>query len=1263
MSVKKIGATLALEGEREFRSAITSINTELRTLQSEMRLTTTQFDGNANSMNGLRAKGDVLAKQYEAQKSKVNVYREAVAKASAQEEISANKVKALEEGLKAECAEMERMQSATGTTTEELSEQQEAIDDLSEQLRFAQDEYRAAGNTTNQWQNSLNTAEADLIDLDREIQDNNRYMEEAERSTDDTASSIDEYGREVQDATKETSTFGSVLKANLVSEMIVAGVKAIANGIKEISGAVVSVGMDFEASMTEVAATMGITVEEIDSGSASFDMLQAAAKECGETTKYSASESAQALNYLALAGYDAEKAVSTLPRVLTFASAANMDLASTTDMATDAVSALNIGTERMDELMDKMAMTATKSNTNVAQLGEGILTVGGTAQQLSGGITELNMSLGVLADNGIKGAEGGTHLRNIILAMTPTTSDATAAFKELNLETYDSQGNLRSLNDIFSDMNAAMSDMTAKERQNIITKMFKVTDLASVTAMLGNCGDRMDELTGYINDSAGAAKNMSDTLENNLKGEITKLESATEALGITVYEKFQNKFRAAVSGITSEVSNLNREMTTGRLGEKFDDLAESFGEVAEGAISFGAKALPAVLSGLTWVMENANFVATGIVGIATATKMLNTVGMTTPLGALVTIGTTLAATLATLIITTENAGTEFGNYRESIHETIEALQEMNESASEVETTYAESKTAVEGNMSACGNLADRYYILADKTKRTVAEEAEMKKIVQELSKSIPGLSDCIDETTGLLTIQRDEYDKLSDAALEYYLAQAKADYAMQKASELAEAQRTLADAEAQLDEVRKRKGETDAWLIELEAQLTDETHRTGDEVNALRTEYSNAQVESAMLASDIENLSGELENSRVIVNGLEEDYYALGGGTDAATGSMDGLAESTKTTEGVLVEFGGRAKTVSQESADAFGVISDKYDEVHQAAETSIRGQLELFGEWSENSEVTKESLIENLESQKVGLENYKENFGSVIGLITEKNIEGSEAFVQALVDAGAGASGELAALNKMSETELREYIKTWNKTNFGVTKEIADMQANAVTGAKNIYDNMAETGKGIERDLPLSAKRAGSGFYGNLSSEILIGLGKVSGAVSAVRSAADISIEMGGIGSNSGGSFIDKLGQSLKNGKNPILDIASGIAAGMRKTFGISSPSKVFAEIGNFCGLGFEEGMISSLETANMSINREMEKITGDLSASTGQLSMDAHVTSSSQGAINTLAGARGYNQTQGDVYQEINIHQPVESPVEMAREMKRIGKELAFG
>lgn len=204
-----------------------------------------------------------------------------------------------------------------------------------------------------------------------------------------------------------------------------------------------------------------------------------------------------------------------------------------------------------------MAKTASSTNTSVAQLGEGILTIGATARTVQGGTAELNTALGILANNGIKGAEGGTHLRNVILSLQNPTDKAASQMEALGVSVYDSEGNMRSLNDILGDLNASMDGMTSQEKANIISQIFNKTDLSAVNALLANTGDTWDELQQSIVNSGGAAQQMADTQLDNLSGQLTLLKSALEGLAISFGEILMPMVRSAVEKIQAFVDKLN----------------------------------------------------------------------------------------------------------------------------------------------------------------------------------------------------------------------------------------------------------------------------------------------------------------------------------------------------------------------------------------------------------------------------------------------------------------------------------------------------------------------------------------------------------------------------------------------------------------------------------------------------------------------------------------------------------------------------------
>lgn len=361
-----------------------------------------------------------------------------------------------------------------------------------------------------------------------ETEQNLKNLEkQAEQSSSILGSQMQAAGSKIQETGSKISDVGTKLLP-------------VTAAVSGIGAASVKTAADFESSMSQVQATMGITKDSMSNVNGqtvnTMNTLSALAKKMGEETAFSASECAGALNYLALAGYDTQQMCDTLPTVLNLAAAGEIDLASASDMVTDAMSALSMKTSEADTMVDQMAKTASSTNTSVAQLGEGILTIGATAKSVKGGTAELNTALGILANNGIKGAEGGTHLRNIILSLQNPTDKAAAQIQALGVSVYDSEGNMRSMNDILGDLNTSMEGMTSEEKANIISTIFNKTDLSSVNALLANTGETWDSLQSSITNSAGAAQQMADTQLDNLNGQITILKSAVEGAAISIGE-------------------------------------------------------------------------------------------------------------------------------------------------------------------------------------------------------------------------------------------------------------------------------------------------------------------------------------------------------------------------------------------------------------------------------------------------------------------------------------------------------------------------------------------------------------------------------------------------------------------------------------------------------------------------------------------------------------------------------------------------------
>ena len=498
--------------------------------------------------------------------------------------------------------------------------------------------------------------------LQREIIETEQRLKELENQANQSATAV----QKIAATGEKLKTVGDNISS--------AGQKLlpVTAGVTALGTAAVSTAANFESSMSQVQATMGITKDVMSTVNGesvnTMDTLSALAKKMGSETAFSASECAEALNYLALAGYDTQQMCDTLPTVLNLAAAGGIDLASASDMVTDAMSALGMGVDEAGTVVDQMAKTASTTNTSVAQLGEGILTIGATAKTVKGGTAELNTALGILANNGIKGAEGGTHLRNVILSLQNPTDKAAACMEQLGLDVYDSEGNMRSLNDILGDLNTSMDGMTAAEKSNIIGQIFNKTDLSSVNALLANTGTIWDDLQQSIIDSGGAAQQMADTQLDNLQGQITILKSALEGLAISFGELLMPAIKMIVGWVQQFVDWLNgMDEGTKKVVTTIALLAAALGPVL---IVIG-KVVSAVGTIMTIVPKVAGVINT----VKTAFAALNTTMLANPIFLIIAAITALVAAFIYLWNTNEDFRQFWINLWENVKEVAIAVWE------------------------------------------------------------------------------------------------------------------------------------------------------------------------------------------------------------------------------------------------------------------------------------------------------------------------------------------------------------------------------------------------------------------------------------------------------------------------------------------------------------------------------------------------------------------------------------------------------------
>lgn len=413
-------------------------------------------------------------------------------------------------------------------------------------------------------------------------------------------------------------TAGKVAGAALTASTAAAGA-FVASSIRA--------GASFDSAMSQVAATAGMTVDELNetigSADTSFGHFEGTMSEfaqyMGANTAFSATQAAEALNYMALAGYKTQESMDMLPNVLSLAAAGSMDLARASDMVTDTQTAFGISFERTSQMVDEMAKAASTGNTSVEQLGDAFLTVGGLAQELNGGfveladgtlqevdgVQELEIALTAMANAGIKGSEAGTHMRNMILKLTDPTNDGAAALEAMGVAVFDAEGNMNSLSDIMNGLSLAMEDMTQEEKLSAISDLFNTRDTAAAEALLNAMSSDWDEIGQSILEADGAAAQMADTQLDNLSGDVTIFRSALEGAQIAISDSLSPTLREFVQLGTTGLQSVTAGFEEGgldgamdALGTWLSDAISMIVEMAPDLIEAGIELLGALGQGL-----------------------------------------------------------------------------------------------------------------------------------------------------------------------------------------------------------------------------------------------------------------------------------------------------------------------------------------------------------------------------------------------------------------------------------------------------------------------------------------------------------------------------------------------------------------------------------------------------------------------------------------------------------------------------------------
>lgn len=382
-----------------------------------------------------------------------------------------------------------------------------------------------------------------------------KKQDEIDKKFNKISSSTDKVNKKLKDSKSNVEGIsGKVSKLDSGVKTLfksIAGAYAIRKTI-DLGKQAINVFAEFEQGMANVRATMG-QINDTD-----FERLKKAAIEGGSTTVYTSAQAAEALNYMALAGFKVDEAVSALPTVLDLAAGGGLDLARSSDIITDSMSALSLEVKDLNTFADQLAKTSQTTNTDVNQLGTAIITVGGLAKSANMDTQALNTQLGILANSGYKGAKGGTALRNVLLNLTAPTSEVSMLLEDLGVRVADkTTGQIRDLNDILIDLREKLGKYTQAQQNAILATIGEKQNVQALRILLKGAGDEYENLKTTIENSNGAAEQMADTQRDTVRGAITEMESAVQGAIITVLDS-----GTAMEGLKDKLKDVAGQITT-----------------------------------------------------------------------------------------------------------------------------------------------------------------------------------------------------------------------------------------------------------------------------------------------------------------------------------------------------------------------------------------------------------------------------------------------------------------------------------------------------------------------------------------------------------------------------------------------------------------------------------------------------------------------------------------------------------------------------
>ena len=1002
MAKKEVGITLALGGEKEYTQGFSNAVKVTKMLQAETKSLAQEFEGSANSMQALQSKQENLIRLQDSFKQKLNAANTGLGNARKQYEEQAKAVETLKEKLDIAQKSLDKMKEQGEEGSDSYKKQEKAIEELNNALTKQTTNMLNAQGRVTDWNKKVIQAEADVRKNSKALEENRKYLEEAKNSADGCATSIDEFGKSVKQANTEVDDLntnageaGEVFTGigeKIASAVVMKGVSVAADALgtlkdKAVEAAeyVVEVGSSFEAGMSEVEAISGATGSELET-------LESKAKSLGSSTKFSATEVAGAMTNMSLAGWSVNQTLSGIDGVLQLAAASNMDLADASQVVTDNISSFNLEASQSTHIADMMAYAQANSSTTAAELGEAYKNCGANMNAAGQDIETTTSFLEALANNGLRGSEAGTSLAAVMRDMTSKMKDGKIAIGDTSVAVMDSSGNFRDMTDILKNVENATDGMGDAQKQAALMSTFTSDSIKGLNMLLNTGADQVAGYEDSLRNCSGAASDMADTMQDNLQGKLTELSSATEGLGIAVYDYISGPLQGGVELLTDVVSGLTDAITPQKdaMEDMYDSVIQSSEDLKNNMQSIDDQ--------FTGAMNGAENVG----NLATRLEELNNVQDRT---------TVQRQEMAAIVDQLSQSIPELQGAYDSENDTLSVT---NEELEKLVKNY--QQTAVQqAVMAATQDLVNQKL----EAQVQIDKAEDQKKSVEARKKLLQDELDLINQVK--------EHENDINIALQNGL-EFDADSAIDYQTEaLKMYKQALDDGVISLEEYQMaEKAISNDQMGNRFEVLTGTITQSGDATGVLATSVGELQDKEDALNSTIEDntqLQKDADESiQSVTDSAKELFDVKVDGTESTednTKAQEENADAINAT-GIAAAGAGTAleglnKTMerSQEAADAAKTamrqILDEYNSTMDSIKADLQDKISFADKFDGGDDITTEQMIENLQSWVDGIQNYQQN----LQRLKEATDESGQAifsaeFIQAIQEQGTDAANML---------------------------------------------------------------------------------------------------------------------------------------------------------------------------------------------------------------------------------------------------------------